>query len=107
MNPTTEQQTAPPSPPPSRFARWHSRILGFCLVAFALEIGLFLVMFPWTQWWELNWVAVHSPVLSELWLSSYVRGAVSGLGVLDVYIAFAELLRLIKSAFFSQSQTGT
>jgi hypothetical protein len=76
-------------------------MLGFCLVAFSLEIGLFLMLFPWSQWWELNWLPVHSPALAELWLSPYLRGAVSGLGALDLYIAIAELLRLIKSVFKS------
>jgi hypothetical protein len=36
-----------------------------------------------------------------LWLSPYLRGAVSGLGILDVYIAFAELFRQVKAAFTS------
>jgi hypothetical protein len=85
--------------PPTRVVRWHSRILGFCIVIFALEIGLFLIAFPWTQWWEMNWVPLHAPALAHLWLSRYLRGAITGLGILDVYIAFAELFRLIKSAF--------
>ena len=30
----------PPSVKPSRFTRWHRRILGLCLVIFAFELGL-------------------------------------------------------------------
>jgi hypothetical protein len=85
--------------------RWHKYVLGFCLVAFALEIGLFLLFFPWTQWWDLNWIPVHSRSLAELWLSPYVRGAISGLGALDIYIAFAELVRQIRSIFTDRYRT--
>ena len=93
----TEQQTAEQP----RVVRWHNRILSFCMVIFSLEIGLFLIAFPWTQWWEMNWVPIHSPALAGIWLSPYLRGAVTGLGVLNVYIAFAELFRQIKDAFRS------
>lgn len=82
--------------------RWHRRVLGFCLVIFALELGLFLVVFPWRPEWELNWVPVRFPGLFKLWMNSYIRGLVSGLGLLDVYVALAELYRQLKSLFSSQ-----
>jgi len=84
---------------PNRFVRWHRRVLGFCLVIFALELGLFLVIFPWRPEWELNWVPVHSPRFANLWLSKYFRGAVSGLGLLNVYVALAELYKQLKLMF--------
>jgi hypothetical protein len=79
--------------------RWHRRILGFCLVIFAFEIGVFLVVFPWLDNWDLSWIPVHSPKLSDIWMSRYFRGALSGLGVLDIYIALAELFKQLKQAF--------
>jgi len=95
-------QSAPALPPqtkPTRFLKWHRRVLGFCLAIFAFELGLFLVVFPWLSNWDLNWVAVHSRRLSDLWMSRYFRGALSGLGALNIYIAFSELLRQLKSIF--------
>lgn len=89
-------QTKPP-----RFLKWHRRVLGFCLAIFAFELGLFLVVFPWRDNWDLSWIAVHSRRLSDIWMSRYFRGALSGLGLLNIYIAFAELLRQIRSIFAS------
>ncbi len=84
---------------PSRFLQWHKRVLAFCLIVFALEIGLFLAIFPWTPKWELNWVPVHSPSFSGVWMSRPFRGAVSGLGLLNIYIALAELWKQLTSLF--------
>ena len=64
---------------------------------FAFELGLFLIIFPWLSNWDLSWMAARSPLLSSLWMSHYFRGALSGLGLLNIYIAVVELLRQIKS----------
>jgi len=83
----------------TRFARWHGRVLGFCLVIFAFELGVFLLVFPWLRSWDLNWVPVHSPKFADLWISPYFRGALSGLGLLNIYIAVAEFVWQLKSIF--------
>jgi hypothetical protein len=95
-------QSVPVSPPqakPTRFLKWHRRVLGLCLAMFAFEIGLFLVVSPWRDNWDLSWMAVHSRRFSDLWMSRYFRGAISGLGLLNIYVAFAEFLRQVKSLF--------
>lgn len=101
MSIETQHQTAdrdcPADPAQSRVVRWHRRVLGFCLVVFALELGLFLVLFPWRRDWEMSWIPVHSPKLAAVWMSSYFRGAVSGLGLLNIAVAFAELARLVRT----------
>jgi hypothetical protein len=79
--------------------RWHRRVLGFCLVVFAFELGLFLLVFPWLRNWDLSWIPMHSPRLSDIWMSRYFRGALSGLGLLNIYIALAELVRQLKAMF--------
>ncbi len=101
MNTETSQQVAENEPtgsvlPTNRVLRWHRRVLGFCLVVFALEVGLFLLLFPWRRDWEMSWIPVHSPHLAGLWMSPYFRGAVSGLGLLNLSVATAEFLRQIK-----------
>ncbi len=93
---------APASPPPAkpnRFVKWHRRILGFCLVVFAFELGLFLLVFPWLSNWDLSWIPVHSPRLQDIWMSRYFRGGLSGLGLLNLYVALAELFKQLKSIF--------
>src|ERR1700745_1291110 len=71
-------ETPPPSGPREsrpvgRFFKWHQRILGFCFAIFALELGLFLLVFPWLRSWDLNWVPLQSPALRTFWLSPYFR----------------------------------
>ncbi len=84
---------------PGRFARWHRRVLGLCMVVFALEIGVFLTVFPWLGNWDQSWVPVHSPRFADLWMSPYFRAALSGLGLLNIYIAAMELISQLKSIF--------
>lgn len=91
--------TAPPNIEPPKFLRWHRRVLGICLIVFAFEIGLFLTVFPWLSAWSMNWVPVHSERFSDLWMSPYLRGFISGLGLLNIYIALAEAARQLRSFF--------
>jgi hypothetical protein len=79
--------------------RWHRRVLGICLVIFAFELGLFLLVFPWLPNWDLNWIPLHSPLLSSVWMNQYFRGALSGLGLLNIYVAVVEAGRQIAAAF--------
>ena len=79
--------------------KWHRRVLGVCLILFAFELGLFLLVFPWLSNWDLSWIPVHSPRFSELWMSRYFRGALSGLGLLNIYVALSEAATQIRSLF--------
>ena len=91
--------TAPPELRPNRFMRWHRRILSFCLIIFAFELGLFLLVFPWLSVWGMSWVPVHSARFAHLWMSPYVRGGLSGLGLINIYVALAEAGRQLRSLF--------
>jgi hypothetical protein len=99
MSTQTPAPAIPPPAKPSGFLRWQRRVLGFCLVIFAFEIGMFLIVFPWLHNWDLSWVPLHSQRFSDIWMSRYFRGALSGLGLLNVYVAFAELVKQLKVMF--------
>ena len=76
---------------------WYTKLLSLCFVIFCFEIGLFLVVFPWLDnAWEVNRVANFAPWLADVWGSPFFRGALSGLGLLNIYISFLEILRLIR-----------
>jgi hypothetical protein len=55
-------------------------------------IGLILVVAPWwTEVWDANTLLHPWPQLRSLVLSPFLRGAVSGLGLVNVLLAFQEL----------------
>jgi hypothetical protein len=60
-------------------------------VAFFVEVGLLLIVLPWSSFWEQNYFGHAMPVLRTLLTNNFVRGAVSGLGVLNLLAGFFEL----------------
>ena len=56
-----------------------------------LETGLLLVLIPWSAFWERNYFVEWSAALNALLTSNYTRGAISGLGLVNVWAALAEL----------------
>jgi hypothetical protein len=78
--------------------RWYHKLSAILLVAFCFEIGIFLVIFPWTPYWEANYFGGLVPQWRQFWDNLYFRGAVSGLGVVNLYIAVLELYRLRRFA---------
>ncbi len=77
---------------------WYSKLLRLCFIIFCFEIGVFLVVFPWMEVWEANQVAAYASWLADLWGSPFFRGALSGLGLVNIYISFVEILRLIRGS---------
>lgn len=62
------------------------------LVALFLEVGLLLVVIPWSSFWDRNYFAQAMPSVHAFITNNYVRGAISGLGVVNVYLGLAELV---------------
>ena len=69
-----------------------SKILVFVFIFFCFELGLFLIIFPWSQYWENNFFLSYAPLFREFVLSNYFRGAVSGLGIVDIGIGVFEAM---------------
>ena len=74
-----------------------NRLLAVAFILFCFEIGLFLVFVPWFALWEHNVLLTYSPHLRGLFLNNFVRGAVSGLGVVDLALGLSELGRFWRS----------
>ena len=87
----TEAQALPLDPRP---VGWPRRIWALIKFLFCFEIGLFLLVFPWLRTWDVNWFAASTLTLHAIWVSAFFRGAVSGLGLLNVWIGFGELFRM-------------
>jgi len=76
--------------------RWLHIAGGLLWVLLCTALGSALVVLPWVWVWEQNYFASRSEAWAAVWLSPYLRGAVTGLGVVNVGISFCELLRLWK-----------
>ena len=61
------------------------------LTAFFLETGAVLVLAPWSQFWDRNYFAQSLPLIHALMINNFVRGAVSGLGIVNMLAAVAEM----------------
>ncbi len=92
-----ESEIAPPPEAPPTF-HWYHKVSALLFIVFCLEVGLFLLIFPWTDKWDDNLFAslltTSVPHWSQYWQSTYLRGAMSGIGLIDLYICFAEIFRL-------------
>ena len=60
-------------------------------VAFFLEVGLLLVVLPWSAFWEHNYFAETWPILQPWLTNNFIRGAVTGLGFVNLFAGFADL----------------
>lgn len=69
------------------------------LILFFLEVGLALIVVPWSGFWERNYFAQVVPVLGPVITNNFVRGAISGLGVVNVVAGLAELGSLLMARF--------
>ena len=65
------------------------------LVALLLEIGLLLVLIPWSRFWERNYFADLVPAIGLLITNNYIRGAVSGLGLINIWFALVEVAGIV------------
>jgi hypothetical protein len=59
-------------------------------VVSSLVVGVVLVVIPWTTLWESNYLLGPHPLVRAWVLSAFTRGAVSGLGLVNILLAFAE-----------------
>ena len=86
---------------------WYLKAAAVLYAFFCFEIGVVLIVLPWLNVWDHNYFSRLASRWPEVWMSPYLRGAVSGLGVVDVAIAFIELFRLRRFARRAPRQAGT
>lgn len=65
-----------------------NRILRAMTVVLLCEMGALLLYLPWSTFWEQNYFLSHFPWLMPVVLHPSLRGIVSGIGVLDILLAF-------------------
>ena len=60
-------------------------------VAFFLEVGLLLIVLPWSAFWDNNYFVLQWPSIRPYLTNHFVRGAVTGLGGVNLVAGFADL----------------
>jgi len=50
---------------------------------------------PWSEFWEHNYFAAAWPLLRSIVTNNFVRGGVSGLGVVNLVAGFADLAKAL------------
>jgi len=69
--------------------RFFSRLL---IAAYLIEAGVLLVLAPWSGLWERNYFAITLPWLGVWMASAYVRGAVTGVGLVTALGGLRDLV---------------
>ena len=69
------------------------RFLRVVLILIYFVMGVLLMYIPWSGAWERNYFLNRYPALSPYLLNPSVRGAITGLGVLDITLAAGMLRR--------------
>jgi hypothetical protein len=60
--------------------------------ALLLEFGFVLIVVPWSSYWDRNYFADLVPYLHAVLINNFVRGAVTGLGVINIIAGVSELV---------------
>ena len=87
------QPPRPTAPRPEPAPLWLQRMSLMVLVLFCFLLGGLLAVMPWSPYyWDHNaWLLAH-PTLETALGRGWVRGLVSGIGLLDIWIGISELL---------------
>jgi hypothetical protein len=63
-----------------------TRTLRIALLLLWVELGILLILLPWSDWWNVNYF-LRFGGFATLIQNPFVRGAISGLGVINVLLA--------------------
>jgi hypothetical protein len=73
-----------------------NRLLSVIYIVFCFEVGIFLILFPWFTVWENNVIVHRYPLIKEVVLNGYVRGAITGLGISNLILGVLEVVQFRK-----------
>jgi len=70
---------------------WLQRVSLLVLVLFCVYLGVLVMVLPWwTREWDDNMFIQSRPALAAVLHNGAVRGLISGLGLLDIWIGVSE-----------------
>lgn len=71
---------------------WLGRTRALLLVTLCATFGVLLIIVPWTPKWTDNPLLLTWPDLRQIISNGFVRGLVSGVGLLDLWLGFWEAI---------------
>ena len=71
---------------------------------YCLEAGLFFTVVPWTRVWTQNPMLHASPAVAMLADNPFMRGFISGVGVVHLIVGVRELVRVTRARRGSPQQ---
>ena len=66
------------------------------VVFYFVEVGLALVIIPWTQFWDRNYFVEAWSTTEAALTSPAIRGAVTGVGIVSLWAAVMETASLLR-----------
>ena len=70
--------------------------LPFFFALYCLEAGVFFLVVPWTMIWTLNPLLHSNIALGMVADNPFVRGFVSGIGLLHLIVGVRDLVRIAR-----------
>ena len=67
------------------------------VVLLSLEAGLVLLVLPWSVLWDRNWWVFGSALARPILMNNHVRGAISGLGLITLWVGLSLASELLVS----------
>ena len=72
----------------------------FLSILSSLLVGTALVLAPWSPLWDSNWLLQMWPQARGIVLSGFTRGAVTGLGLVNLVLALRDVhARLVRGSW--------
>ena len=65
-------------------------------IVYSFVVGTFLLVLPWMNIWDNNYIVYHYPSVRSIVSNSFFKGAVLGLGIVNILIGFEEIAILWK-----------
>jgi hypothetical protein len=94
MQPSSTNLATTPAGEPQRIPRWLQQAERFLRVIVRIYIGLVVCLVPWfPPLWDANPLFAGSPSLESFVTRGAVRGLISGLGLLNLWLALREVLQ--------------
>jgi hypothetical protein len=93
MDPPAARESHSDGHAPHRVPRWLVRIELFIRVMLRMYIGLLICYVPWWHsFWDQNPLFLQYPAIGDIATLGAVRGLVTGLGLLNLWIALEEAI---------------